>query len=275
MTLHGNINSLKLWPVVKPLIGKKQSNGQIQKKRRTVIRGNGMSLYHFYEERRGWNCCDRLHEHDGRICPSWLSYTVCANELASSHGQSSPFALLKITFTAFAQLIQAHKKWELHRHCPLLLLLLWGPLQARPTDQGPKNCLLFMPTLLRAITIHIHMKSQSSLEQLSDQKKPGPVHPIHPLPSTSLTEDPFGPRWAIINQNHLNSLSDNEGGRVMRLKFSISQAMVCSHWPISASALPSQKSRGGRGRDSAIGHTMRNPPALQRKRASWIAIVLH
>lgn len=142
------------------------------------------------------------------------------------------------------------------------------PLQARPTERGPKRCLLFMPTLLPAITIHIHMKSQSSPEQLSGQKKPGPAHPppIHPLPSTGLTEDPCGPRWAIINQNHLNSLSDNKGGRVMGLKFSVSRAMECPHWPVSASALPSQKSRGERGRDSAIGHTMLNPPVLQRER---------
>lgn len=149
-----------------------------------IIKGNGMSLYHL---RRGCYCCDRLHEHDGRICPSWLSvgaYTVCANELASSHGQSSPFALLNITFTAFAQLIQAHKKWELYRRCPLLLLLLWGLCRHSRQSEDPNaacsSCPLYCLPLPYISIWKVSQVPNSCLAKKSQVLlSPHPPTPIH------------------------------------------------------------------------------------------------
>lgn len=109
-----------------------------RKERKLLMECDGMCLYHVIEGGgvgmgctvcvpRSRNCCDRLWGSDSWICLSQLSVGArrfCANELAGSRGQTSPVSRLKITFIAFAELIQAHKKWELHRRGPLLLLLL-------------------------------------------------------------------------------------------------------------------------------------------------------
>lgn len=108
-------------------------------------------------------------------------YTVCANELASSHGQSSPFALLKITFTAFAQLIQAHKKWELHRCCPLLLLLLWGLCRhGRQSEDPNAACSSYPLYCLLLPYISIWKVSQVPNSCLAKKKARSCLPPPHP-----------------------------------------------------------------------------------------------
>lgn len=163
-----------------------------------------MSLYHFYEERRGCYCCDRLHERDGRICPSWLSvaaYTVCANELASSHGQSSPFALLKITFTSFAQLIQAHKKWELHRRCPLLLLLLWGLCRHGRQSEDPNAACSSCPLYCLPLPYISIWKVSQVLNSCLAKKSQVLLTPPPPHPPTPIHRPHSRSLWPSVGNN--------------------------------------------------------------------------
>lgn len=144
------------------------------------------------------------------------------------------------------------------------------PLQARPTERGPKRCLLFMPTLLPAITIHIHMKSQSSPEQLSGQKKPGPAHP--PNPPTPIYRPHRRSLWPSVGNNKPKPFKqsfrqqgrESYGAKIQRFTShgvpSLASFCFCS-------ALPEVKRREREGQCNWP-HNAKSPCSSERERAS-------